>query len=98
MSLYQLIERARDLSFPKEQATALLNERVAEMVAALHYTEDEARRMLLRNLGYAAAYYDDALADRIMDLYDTEHPIYGRKHPTPNEIFQMGIDGKRRTD
>jgi len=81
MSLLQMIERVRDESFTKEQATALVNERVAEMVTALGYTEDEARSRILANLGCMSNYYVPKIADRIMDLYGTEHPVFGREHP-----------------
>lgn len=74
----------------KEKAQQLVQWKVNEMVDLLDYTEDEARRITLINIGYYSGYYDHETADRIMDLFETEHPVFGRTHPTPQEAFRLG--------
>jgi hypothetical protein len=80
----------------KEQAAQLISEEAAELAKMMNATETETRAVILLNIGYATGYYDHATADRIMDLFDTEHPYFGRRHPSQEEILQMGIElGKK---
>jgi hypothetical protein len=85
----------------KEGARRLVQQQVDEMVKVLSYDEAEARRVTLVNIGYYTGYLDHDTADRIMELFDTEHPIFGRTHPTPEEAFRLGRElgeqMKRRT-
>lgn len=76
----------------KEQAAALLDEEARDYAEALHLDEETARRQLRSNIGYMSGYYAHAQADRIMELFDTEHPIFGRNHPSPEEAFQLGLE------
>lgn len=50
----------------------------------------EVRKTLLSNIGYYAGYCDLKTADRIYKLFDTEHPIFGHRHPTAEEAFARG--------
>lgn len=84
----------------KEKARELVDMQVKEMVDTLHYDEAEARRITLVNIGYYTGYLDHETADRLMDLFETEHPVFGRTHPTPQEAFRLGRElgekGRRR--
>ena len=42
------------------------------------------------NIGYLAGYYGQKDMDRILDWFQTAHPIFGRSHPTPEEAFAAG--------
>ncbi len=48
------------------------------------------RRRILSDIGYQTGYYDSATADRILDLFETEHPLFGREHPVPELALAMG--------
>lgn len=96
MSLFDMIERARNEHFTKDDAAALVKERVTEMVELLNYSESDARHIVLQNLGYAAGYYSHEIADRIFDVYSTEHPVFGRKHPTPEQIRRQNQQERRK--
>jgi ferric iron reductase protein FhuF len=74
----------------KERARELVDQQVSEMVDVLQYAEPEARRITLVNIGYYTGYLDHETADKIMDLFETEHPIFGRTHPSPEEAFRLG--------
>jgi hypothetical protein len=74
----------------KERARELVDQQVREMVDVLQYAEPEARRITLVNIGYYSGYFDNETADKIMDLFETEHPIFGRTHPTPEEALRLG--------
>jgi hypothetical protein len=74
----------------KEKARELVDIQVKEMVTVLHYEEAEACRITLVNIGYYCGYLDHETADKIMDLFETEHPVFGREHPTPQEAFRLG--------
>lgn len=46
------------------------------------------------NIGYYAGYYDRNTRIRVEDLYDTQHPIFGKASksiPTPEEAYLLGI-------
>jgi len=43
------------------------------------------------NLGYYAGYYDGETAQRVMRLFNCEHPIFGKKRPDAKEAFNAGM-------
>ena len=54
---------------------------------------------MLANIGYFAGYYSAEIADKTYELFETEHPIFGKTHPTKEEAFRKGMEmGKRRKD
>jgi hypothetical protein len=85
----------------RECAQQIVKDQVSEMVEILGYTEAEARRLTLINIGYYTGYLDHETADTVMELFETEHPVFGRTHPTPQEAFRLGKElgeqMKRRT-
>ncbi|MDR1626999.1 MAG: hypothetical protein LBT33_10720 [Spirochaetia bacterium] len=42
------------------------------------------------NIGYFSGYYDTETMKRVHEVFDTEHPIFGKKEPTPEEAFTAG--------
>ena len=58
---------------------------------------EEARRILLCTIGYLAYYYDGRTIDRILDLFQTEHPFFGKSHPSEEMAFTMGSQYARLT-
>jgi outer membrane phospholipase A len=79
-----------------KEARVIIAEEVEARARATGQSEEEARAILLHNIGYHTGYCDHALADQIMKLYETEHPIFGRTHPTPEEASRLGIEhGKK---
>jgi len=92
----EIVKLAQEPRFNKLKARALVDENVKQMVEILHYSEAEARDFQLRAIGYHTGYLDPASADRIMELFNTEHPIYGREHPTPDEIIRTLRHTKER--
>lgn len=42
------------------------------------------------NVGYMSGYYTPETADRIRDWFDVEHPIFGKRSPTPEQAFEAG--------
>jgi hypothetical protein len=95
-SLEQIMNLARADDFTKDNAAAIVKEQVDEMVATLHYQPDEVRKIVLANIGYYCGYYPAELADKVYEMFDTEHPIFGRAHPTPDEILRIGMEMGRR--
>jgi hypothetical protein len=91
-SLSEIMELARADDFTKENAAAIVKEQVDEMVKVLEYKRAEARKIVLANIGYYCGYYPAELADKVYEMFDTEHPILGRTHPAPEEILRMGME------
>lgn len=80
----------------KEQAAALVDEEAREYAEALHIDEAGARANVLSGIGYVTGYLSHAQADRIMELFDTQHPVFGRQHPTAEEAYRMGHEYSQR--
>lgn len=43
-----------------------------------------------QNIGYCSGYYDRKTAGRIMEIFQTAHPIFGTSTPTTKEALQAG--------
>ena len=76
----------------RDQAEALLEEESAAAAAFYQMPKEEVRKRLKSNIGYMTGYFSPAEADRIMELFDTEHPIFKRSHPTAKEALQLGMN------
>ncbi len=46
----------------------------------------------LENVGYVSGYYEPTTAKRILQIFGTSHPIFGKRTPTPKEAHSMGYD------
>lgn len=90
--LSEYCEAVNREGFTKEQATAMLEEGTNAVALEQHWTLERARAALRYDIGYFAGYYDHATADRIYEMYDTEHPIFKRTHPTPAVAFRTGFE------
>jgi hypothetical protein len=58
---------------------------------------EEAKRILLCTIGYLAYFYDGRTIDRILGLFQTEHPFFGKSHPSGKMAFTMGSQYARLT-
>lgn len=74
----------------REQAMTVIEEEVQGRANLLTMTTNEARHNLLDAIGFATAYMSVEMADKVMFLYDTQHPLWGKSHPTPAEAMQLG--------
>jgi nucleotidyltransferase/DNA polymerase involved in DNA repair len=70
--------------------------RVMETMASPQ-TAEETRKRLLVNIGYNTGYCSHGIADKIMEVYETEHPIWGKKHPSAEEALRLGIEAGERS-
>jgi hypothetical protein len=76
----------------KAQAEQIIEEEITARIAVARVTEEEARSVLLENIGYATGYMTDKTGDKVMRLFNTQHPIWGRTHPTAEEALRLGIE------
>ncbi len=82
----------------KEEADRVMAAQIARFCATNRRAmPSEARTRILGDIGYCAYYYDAATADRILELFDTEHPFFGRAHPSFEQAFTMGKRYAERT-
>jgi hypothetical protein len=60
---------------------------------------EEARAIVMENIGYLSGYFDRETAARILRLFGARHPVFGaiEEWPkTPEETMALGIKmGKR---
>ena len=96
-SLEEIMNLARAKDFTKADAEAIVKAQVEEMATVLHYDPDEARKIVLSNIGYYCGYYPAELADKVYEMFDTEHPILGKNHPPAEEILRIGMEWGRRS-
>ena len=77
----------------KEEASAYLEEEILCTMNMSGRTHDEAKEMVLSNLGYMAGYYDHETAQKINRLFGAVHPVFGSAHyhKTLEEAFEAGI-------
>ena len=72
-------------------AQSLLQTLVAEACAQDKKADPaQLRNHVLGNIGYLSGYVDEKNADRILELFQTEHPFFGRSHPSDCEAFAWG--------
>jgi hypothetical protein len=82
----------------KEQAAALVKEEVAAIAEHYQLSKKEARKRLLESIGYVTGYLSHEQADHVMELFDCEHPVFGRQHPTAEEAYRMGQEYAKRNN
>lgn len=73
----------------------------ADAIKTIATKEEGARFMTLarevgpyadENIGYLTGYFDFKTAERIRDLLDVSHPIFGRRNPTAEEALNKGLE------
>jgi hypothetical protein len=90
MSLIEIFERIT-AGMTKEEAAAILAGQIDEL-AGMGVDREDARRRTLVNIGYFAGYYSNEIQDLAYSLFDTQHPIFGRTHPTSEEALRLGME------
>lgn len=96
-SMMQIINLVVDRQITtKEQAAELVETEAAEIAEHYKITQEEARSRVLENIGYVTGYLSHSAADHIMELFDTQHPVFGRTHPTAEEAYRMGQEYAQR--
>ena len=95
-SLSEIMQLAAADDFTKAKAAAIVKEQVDEMVKVLEYKRAEARKIVLNNIGYYCGYYPADFADKVYEMFDTQHPVFGRKHPTREEALRIGMEMGRK--
>lgn len=57
---------------------------------------DNAEQIAKSNIGYFAGYYSNKTRERVEELYDCAHPVFGpikeNGAPGPMEAFKMGVE------
>ncbi len=80
----------------QDEAAAIIEEEVTARMAVCNLTEPKARKTLLHALGFATGYMTRAHGDQVFYLFKTEHPVWGKSHPTPAEAMQLGEEAAAR--
>jgi hypothetical protein len=55
-------------------------------------SREEATKIELANIGYWTGYYDRETVERVLPLFKTTHPVFGRTWPSPEEAFRKGVE------
>jgi hypothetical protein len=73
-----------------EQADALVETEAAEAAEFYNQPIEEARTKLLHNIGYVTGYLSHKAADHVMELFNTEHPVFGTATPNSGGSLPHG--------
>jgi hypothetical protein len=60
-------------------------------MAVSKLSREKAEEQERANLGYFAGYYDRKTQDRVFELFGAEHPVWGRRQLSPEELFDWGV-------
>lgn len=95
MSIYRgTLDRAAACT-TTEEALSLVNELTSEtLVLRPELLHEEARVIVMENIGYITGYLDRAEAGRLLGLFGTRHPLFGAIEDwpkTPEETIAMGM-------
>jgi len=78
----------------KDEADSFLQSEITRYKKEYGKNPDEAKRIILSNLGYMAGYYGNEEAEKVHRLFGAVHPIFGssdyHKTVTPEKAFEMG--------
>lgn len=74
-----------------QEAKKYFEKLVREHMEQFNTSREEAERLEKSNLGYYAGYYDSETMERVNRLFQTQHPVFGKIIPTPEEALKMGI-------
>jgi hypothetical protein len=81
----------------KEQAAAVVDHETRERANFYAIPVEEARNKLLSQIGYVTCYLSHKQADNVMELFGTEHPVFGKSHPSAEDAYRMGWEYSQRT-
>jgi hypothetical protein len=56
------------------------------------HSRETAEDIERQNIGYFAGYYDHDIQKRVYSLFNTEHPIFGKTSPTPEQALKAGME------
>ena len=59
----------------EDEAKTWLDAEVKRCVFAYGQSPDEARMVILHNLGYMAGYYDPSYSQKVFNLFGAHHPF-----------------------
>jgi hypothetical protein len=95
MRTYGDLIKAAEACTTKDEARGLVKSEVAAvMEGKTALLEEQARSIVLHNIGYMAGYLNRAAAARLLDLFETRHPYFGAIEnwpKTPEEAVEMGF-------
>ncbi len=86
----------------KDDAAQYLKEYVAFIQKDLDEKglKDDATAIAKSNLGYYAGYYSNAVRERVEELFECNHPVFGsikeNGAPSAAEAFQMGVESSSK--
>ena len=75
----------------QDEADVCLKKIIQIIVSKDGKSPREAKKLAKANIGYWAGYYDEETARRIWKLFRTEHPIFHKRWPKPEEAFRLGV-------
>lgn len=82
------ITKAMTACTTKKEATAFVKEL---MKSAEDPKKEGLEESIRSNLGYLTGYLNAEEATRLLDIFETEHPFFGKTRPTAEEAFKMGL-------
>lgn len=79
----------------KDDARIWLDEEIAQYQREYKMPAQEAKKVILSNLGYMAGYYDQETATKVLELFGAAHPILGTDYFGKDPMIAFAAGGKR---
>lgn len=84
----------------REKAEEWLKNEIKRHVSLYGGTPDEAKSIILSNIGYMAGYYSKEHSEHIHKMFGAVHPIFGTPDywdkTKPEDAFQAGVSMAKR--
>ena len=94
MATYGDMMREMGACTTKEEATLFIQKETDEVLKLRpELVREQARRIVMENIGYLTGYLDQAEANRLLRLFDARHPFLGGPGEWPidrEETFAIG--------
>ena len=80
----------------KEEASKFIDNYTQYLTKTGNKSVEEAREVAEINVGYWTGYMSNEVGLRVLDLYDIDHPYFGRTRPSPQEALKIGYELARK--
>jgi hypothetical protein len=76
----------------KKEADLYFADYVAFIQKDTDIKQEAAVRYAKEDIGYYSGYFDKKVFERINELFNTKHPVFGKKYPTLDEALSKKVN------
>jgi hypothetical protein len=88
LTIGEIFNQARKAQ-TKEEAKQYLNDYALYITEISHSNFESALEIAKENIGYFAGYYEKETYLRILELFETKHPVFGTEYPEASDAWDI---------